>query len=246
VRTGPRLLAALGAALALGACGTSSTTTLPAGLQGKSGAQIVALAKANTLAAGSVRLTQTVSEGAAKTTQVNDAGTSSGQVYFATGSGASAGSGTIRRVGSSIFLKDTGAMLDDQFGKADAAANGHWLSIPASDRNFERFSTGVLLASATALLFPTAASVVGVTTYRGRAALEVTGGLNRSAQGITGHGTMLLSLSAPYRPIVITYHVTVNTHAATLRAVFSNWGERVPSTAPAGAVPIASTGVEGN
>ncbi len=237
--------------LLMSACGsTASSTPPPKEFQGKTGAQIVSDVEAATLAQGSVRLTENITEGSATqtftTTQVNDAGTTDGQIVYTIGTGPTAETSQIRLVNHVIYVNDTAGMIQSQFGKKAPTLANTWLSIPSTVADFERFSGVILLGQLTKTSFPLGPYTVGkVTTFHGHQALEIKGQPNTPSSSVTGTGTLYVSTTAPYLPLGVTftanYATSTQTETATYTSVFSNWAEKTTAVKPSSSTPLQST-----
>jgi hypothetical protein len=226
--------------LLLAACGTTSSVAPVSGFAAKSPASIIKISLAAAEAQSSVAATEHSSVASSTLSQTGLASTTSGEQHLTIGTAV----GDVIEVGGVVYIKDTAAMMDDQFGVVKKKYVNSWIAIPASNANFARFSQGAEIKSLITEIFPGGKlKNLGTSTVDGVKVVVVRGAPNPPQAEVTGTQTVYVSTVAPYLPLRTEDKGTIESTKVQVSVTFTNWSAKVSVTRPAHFAPIAATGL---
>jgi len=215
----------------------TSPSSLPAGLVGKSAAQIIATSRQATLATTSMRVTLLGSISGVSISESGQIGaTQASQTESYPGIAAT---GSLRVIKNAVYLYANAAFLGAQLSASQTLAKrwaNQWLSITPSSKYYASYHANTTLASALSTVYPTSkASVQGVVTFNGVRCVRIVGALQ------TLSITTYVSATAPF-----LYEGDTISHTGTpgsLTMTASQWGQAFTVLAPPHATDIATTGL---
>ncbi|MHB8439887.1 MAG: hypothetical protein ACYDD4_12105 [Acidimicrobiales bacterium] len=232
------LLAGAGAGIWIGAF-SSSTSGSPG-----SARALERSALAAALRSGSFHYVSTSVGGGQDQTTVGDAQRTSGRQAIT----INGDTFDVVVVGAQCFFKGDAAAVVENLGlpSADAgSAAGKWVSLATTDGPYQSVYAAVTTKSALDdnITFTPTLEITGI-TVDGRSVTEVRGAMHGLGGGVTRGTATLYVADGSDLPVryVESGSVTATgggTTALDFRIDFSNWGEHVPVTAPAGAVAFA-------
>jgi hypothetical protein len=222
-------------AVGAGAFGYEISRGSESSITGDSPKQILALVNAAVQKEGSVHVaTSLPSPQGGTATYVNDAATDTGRQTLTFGQARM----TALVVAGTAYVKANQlamtSLLQVSAPVAKRFAN-KWLSFPSGDAAYKSISQTLNLSSLLQEVTPTGTiSKLSPSVVDGRSVI----GLRGELPGELG-GTLYVSTTGPPLPVE---EVSPGS-GGTTTAVFSNWGEPVNVTAPAGAIPGSAAGV---
>lgn len=213
-----------------------------AGLQGKSGSQIEAIALAAAKAKGSAHIVESGQFGPSSGTITLDQSRVEGKEVD---SGFTSGDGTILFVKGVVYLKGDATYLTG-IGLSAAQAStyaGQWISFQRGDTQYTMLADDETLVQTlkdgapTAPLSKPVAARVG-----GQKVLKAVGGVSSTltSAGVKGTNTVYVSDAPPYLPVGSVIKGTVGSLNVDVTTTLSKWGERVSLSVPAHSTPAAS------
>lgn len=228
-------------AVVLSAFGGTSSTRLPTGLAGKSGAAVVKQAVAAVDKSGSatfalVETYQTYTGYAALETSTKHA---TGTIHSFTGVGKFA------QIGSKIYILGDSSQLIRTFGSTAKTVKpfvNKWINIPKGSKHYKSASTGNLLPASLSQQAPIGPFTIGgVHKIAGVSTLEVIGKLNPQGSGVSGNAFMFVSLKAPFYPLYIVQSAKINGHVLRVTIKLAKFGVAFAVKAPAHFITSTST-----
>lgn len=227
------IVGVVGLASCLAACGGSSTPTSSSGITGLSASQVLARTKSAVLQQGSVHIQVRGSAKGTNATFSEDSGRSEGRQDITVGSNHA----QVVLVSGVAYIEGDQQTLQNFFGLSPAASArgaGKWIAIHSSDPQYKDVTSGVTLSSALDQILPTGTlTKQTVAAVQGRQVVAVHGQLPNSPPG-----TLYVAATGNPLPVEETAGDSTGTETVT----FSNWGESISLSAPAGSVTISSLG----
>jgi hypothetical protein len=215
------------------------TTSIPlsaatdSSLSGKSASQVIALAKADSVAKKYVQITVTATVASSKLTEVVALGPSFGTEVL-TFPAASA-SGTVENINGALYVKGNAGFLEVQLNASKtlgAKWANKWISIPSSNSNYSNLIAGLTMSTGMSSLFPTSKlSIDKTTTWHGKSCVEIKG----VSQG--SQGSLYVSASSPHLVLGVTQV------AASSSLMPAKYGVAFSVSTPTGVTPISATGI---
>jgi hypothetical protein len=189
----------------------------------KSASQILSLASAAMLKAGSVHVVNnSLLSGSLAFTQTTDSSRLVGEQSQEFGSGVE----SIRLIGTALYLKANNAAYSQSFNIANSTLAGNWVKVPSSNPNYSNIAAAVLLPSLIKNVFTMRFSkVLGVKTFHGQATVAIKGDPPNTTPGTSEIQTVYISTSAPYLPVGLKT-VFLEGVNGTGTILFSKWGEK--------------------
>jgi hypothetical protein len=206
-------------------------------------AQLLAAVLAAGDAQRSVHYVTTASYGGADIRQVGDAGITRGIQRMAFRKGARTGHVTVIVAAHTAYVRGDAFTLVNYMGFKSAPAAKYadrWVSIPPTDADYSTVAAAVTLHSTLHQLKLSAAlSTTPQTTLDGQQVVGIKGRYT-GAGGRTASAILYVRATGSPLPV----QETVRVGAARFAVTFSNWNQSMSVSAPTGAVPIATTGLE--
>ena len=175
-------------------------------------------------------------------TLVGDAGLTRGIQRITFRKGDKTGHVTVIVAADTAYVRgDTFALVQYMGFKAVPAAKygGRWILIPRTDRDYSTVALAVRFSSTLdELALSGSLSTVPARKIEGQRVIGVRG--KSSAMGTTAAATLYGQRAAP--PLPVEEILSQGSSRGTV--VFSKWNEPIDATAPPGAVPISTTGLE--
>lgn len=220
---------------------TSTGTVAPP--TASSAQQVLGRSLAAARSRGSAHLTSTESAAGIDVSSTYDISTRQGRQTI---SGAAGNATVLATPGAAYVLADA-TFLQGNLGLSAPGATkaaGTWIEFRPADPGFRQIVSGVTLASALAEATPTGTlRLTGDQIIDGQRVVGISGGLPRdSVAGASGRQVLYVEAAAPYLPVELDLAGTMDGQSGTSKVTFSGWGESVPVSVPAGAVPASSLG----
>jgi hypothetical protein len=221
-RTAAALLAISLAGVLLASCGGGSS--LPSSLAGKTGAQLLAKEESSFRAEGTVVGVDKTKIGSVRETTTTHVGVNEGYRIY---QGASA-NGTLVYDQGTVYLKGDLNFLEDNLGTSVnlAAWTDKWISLTATNANYQHLVSGLTMASALQSSMPIGPFTInGTGLFDGRDTLKVTGHPNTSNSVLKSvKSSLYIALTKPYLPVGLTLQGTVTKTKIDATLTFSHWG----------------------
>ena len=202
-------------------------------LAGKSASQIIAIAKADTIAKKYVEITVSATVGASKLTEIVQLGPTFGTEYldFPTASAK----GNVENIDGKLFVKGNAGFLEVQLNATKTLAAkwaNKWISIPSSNSNYANLTAGLTMSAGISSIFPTSKISLGKTTsWKGKSCVEIKG----ESQG--SQSSIYVSTSSPHLVLGATQV------AASSKLTPAKYGVAFSVSTPSSVTPISATGI---
>lgn len=202
-------------------------------LTGKSAAQVIAIAKADSIAQKYVQITVKATVGASKLTEIVNLGPSFGteSLNFPTASAT----GTVENLHGSLYVRGSAGFLEVQLNAGKSAAAkwaNKWISIPSSNSNYSNLISGLTMSTGMSSIFPTSKIALGkATNWHGKSCVQITG----VSQGT--QESLYVSTSSPHLVLSATQA------AASSSLTPSKYAVAFTVSTPSSVTPISQTGM---
>jgi hypothetical protein len=226
---------------------TSGSSSPPSVTGGAVQAELLVRASlASAEAAGTFHYVSTSTTAGVTQTTVGDAAPDRGRQAITIGDHSFA----VIVVGTAAYFKGDAATLQAELGLDSLVAQAHagqWISLAPSDNPYQSVYAAVTTKSALDDTVTIAGKSVLSDVTVGRVTVIPVRGLLTPVEQTPVTGTARLDVGSgrAHLPVRFTASGSVNNQQTTVSVTFGRWGEAVPVSAPAGAVPYSSLQVGG-
>ncbi|MBW4029666.1 MAG: hypothetical protein HIU57_03180 [Acidobacteria bacterium] len=243
-RLAARRLAALVATCALLVTGGparvahAAATAAPRSFASEPAHQIVTTALSTAVRSGSVTASSATTISGQKYSLVTISSVTSGQQTLRVGATTT----VVRVADGDVYINDTAAAIQAQFGVSAPHYANRWIKITPSSSYFTHFNSFILLPSLLSEVAPNGVlKTTKMLTLDKTSVVGVTGRPNIHLGLASGSETLYVATRAPHVPVELVAADVVQGQREVFVITFTHWGQRANVSKPATSTPISST-----
>lgn len=175
-------------------------------------------------------------------TITTDVGPSHGtQAVTDVAQGIGTGTITTRYVDGVVYFNSNTVGLYIQFGVKNSKYANKWISVKPGQKDYAFIADGLYTSSIPGQLEPGGKLTKANVTYKGQAAIEVSGAATAAQGAGSGKAHLYVSTKSPFLPLGVVLATVEQGLSFSGSCTLSNWKLTVTATAPASSTPINKT-----